>query len=205
MSKRVLDLVGATLGLLVLWPLFAIVAALIKLDDGGPVLFVQSRVGRGGRPFAMLKFRTMTVDAGQRGGSLTIGADPRITRLGRLLRASKLDELPQLVNVLTGDMSLVGPRPELAKYVALYDADQRRVLELRPGITDPASIAYRHESMLLDRAPDPEAFYIASILPDKIRINLDYAARASVLRDLGVIASTITALFRGSARVLRAQ
>jgi lipopolysaccharide/colanic/teichoic acid biosynthesis glycosyltransferase len=170
------------------------VAALIKLDDGGPVYFVQTRIGRWGRPFQMLKFRTMRVDPAQRGGLLTIGKDPRITRVGRFLRASKLDELPQLVNVLVGEMSLVGPRPELPKYVALYDASQRRVLDLRPGITDPASIAYRHESTLLGGASDPEALYIQSILPDKIRINLEYASRATILSDLAVITRTIIVL-----------
>jgi lipopolysaccharide/colanic/teichoic acid biosynthesis glycosyltransferase len=205
MSKRALDLVGATIGLLVLWPVFAVVAALIKLADGGPAFFVQTRIGRGGRPFGMLKFRTMTVDAEQRGGPLTIGDDPRITRFGRRLRASKLDELPQLVNVVAGDMSLVGPRPELPRYVAFYDAGQRQVLDLRPGITDPASIAYRHESLLLSRAADPEAFYVQSILPDKIRINLEYASRATIVQDLAVIWRTIAALFQGSSRALRAR
>lgn len=195
MTKRVLDVLGAGIGLLLLCPVFAVVAVLIKLDDGGPVYFLQTRIGRGGRPFRMLKFRTMTVDAEQRGGSLTIGEDPRITRLGRILRASKLDELPQLVNVLAGQMSLVGPRPELPKYVAFYDASQRRVLDLRPGITDPASIVYRHESTLLGGSSDPEALYMHTILPDKIRINLEYAGRATIFSDLAVIVRTITVLF----------
>jgi lipopolysaccharide/colanic/teichoic acid biosynthesis glycosyltransferase len=193
-TNRAFDVVTASTGLLLLAPVLAVIAALIKLDDGGPVLFAQTRVGRFGRPFRMLKFRTMVTDAGQRGGLLTVRGDPRITRSGRVLRATKLDELPQLVNVLIGHMSLVGPRPELEKYVALYDAAQRQVLELQPGITDPASIAYRDENALLARAPDPEEFYIREVMPDKIRINLEYAERATPLTDVAIVGKTLALL-----------
>jgi lipopolysaccharide/colanic/teichoic acid biosynthesis glycosyltransferase len=167
---------------------------LIKLDDGGAVFFRQVRVGRDGRLFRVWKFRTMIANAEQRGGPLTVGEDPRTTRIGRWLRRSKLDELPQLFNVLAGEMSLVGPRPEVPRYVALYSPDQRRVLDLVPGITDPASIVYRHESDLLARAPDPERHYIAVIMPEKIRINLAYAARATWWTDLVVVLDTLRRL-----------
>ena len=139
----------------------------------------------------MLKFRTMIADAETQGLPLTVGGDSRITGLGRFLRKTKLDELPQLWNVLVGEMSLVGPRPEAQKYVDLYSEDQRKVLELRPGITDPASIKYRNENEILAAAVDPEKAYIANIMPDKVRLNLSYASRASVLSDLGIIFRTL--------------
>ena len=189
--KRLFDLCWTLPGLLVLWPAFLVIALLIKLDDGGLVFFRQVRVGRSGRAFRVWKFRTMIAHAEQLGAPLTVGEDPRTTRFGRWLRRSKLDELPQLFNVLAGEMSLVGPRPEVPRYVALYSPDQRRVLDLMPGITDPASIAYRHENDLLARAPDPERHYISVILPAKIRINLDYAARATRWTDLVVLLDTL--------------
>jgi lipopolysaccharide/colanic/teichoic acid biosynthesis glycosyltransferase len=190
-AKRLFD-VGATIaGLFVLWPVLLIVALLIKLDDGGSVFFRQERVGRAGRRFRVWKFRTMIPDAERRGGALTVGQDPRTTRVGRWLRRSKLDELPQLFNVLAGDMSLVGPRPEVPRYVARYSAEQRRVLDLVPGITDPASIAYSRESELLARAPDPERYYVTAVMPDKIRINLTYAARATRWTDVKVVLGTL--------------
>lgn len=194
--KRLFDLCWTLPGLLVLWPAFLVIALLIKLDDGGLVFFRQVRVGRSGRAFRVWKFRTMIAHAEQLGAPLTVGEDPRTTRFGRWLRRSKLDELPQLFNVLAGEMSLVGPRPEVPRYVALYSPDERRVLDLMPGITDPASIAYRHENDLLARAPDPERHYISVILPAKIRINLDYAARATRWTDLVVLLDT---LFEASA------
>jgi lipopolysaccharide/colanic/teichoic acid biosynthesis glycosyltransferase len=193
-TKRLFDLCWTLPGLLVLWPAFLVIAMLIKLDDGGAVFFRQVRVGRDGRLFRVWKFRTMIANAEQRGGPLTVGEDPRTTRIGRWLRRSKLDELPQLFNVLAGEMSLVGPRPEVPRYVALYSPDQRRVLDLVPGITDPASIVYRHESDLLARAPDPERHYIAVIMPEKIRINLAYAARATWWTDLVVVLDTLRRL-----------
>lgn len=194
--KRIFDFVTAFWGLLLLAPLFTILAAAIKLDDGGPVFFRHERVGRGGKPFGMYKFRSMRVDASKIGGPLTVGGDPRITRVGRWLRKSKLDELPQLWNVLRGEMSLVGPRPEVSKYVALYTPEQRAVLRVTPGITDPGSIRFRDEEQLLAQAPDPERAYIETIMPEKIRLNLEYAARATFWRDIGVIFATLARILR---------
>jgi len=193
-TKRLFDLCWTIPGLLVLWPAFLVIAVLIKLDDGGAVFFRQLRVGRYGREFRVWKFRTMIARAEQCGGPLTVGDDPRITRVGRWLRHSKLDELPQLFNVLAGQMSLVGPRPEVPHYVARYTPDQRRVLDLVPGITDPASIAYRDESALLAQAPDWERQYIEVIMPEKIRLNLAYAARATQWKDFLVVVVTLLSL-----------
>ena len=197
-AKRALDLLGASAGLLLLLAPAALAVALaVKLDDGGPVFFRQARIGRHGVPFRIWKFRTMVVDAGRRGGPLTVGRDPRVTRVGRVLRRTKLDELPQLLNVLAGGMSLVGPRPELPEYVRLYTPGQRRVLDLMPGMTDPASIAFRHEADLLARAADPERFYVERIMPEKIRLNLAHAARGGgVPSDLRVILATAICLLR---------
>jgi lipopolysaccharide/colanic/teichoic acid biosynthesis glycosyltransferase len=197
MAKRALDLALALLGLALLWPLLLGAALWVKLDSPGPALFRQERVGRRGRPFQILKFRTMRQEPG--GRQITVGADPRITRSGRLLRAAKLDELPQLFNVLKGEMSFVGPRPEVPRYVALYTEEERRVLELRPGITDLASIKYRHEAEVLAAATDPERAYVEQVMRDKLRINLDYAARAGPAADLRVILLTVAALFRRQA------
>ena len=164
-AKRCIDLVGAGVGLVLLSPLLAVIAAAVMVTSGRPVLFRQQRVGRGGAPFEMLKFRSMVNGADRLGGLLTVGGDARVTRLGRLLRASKLDELPQLLNVLRGDMSLVGPRPEVPEYVALYTPAQRRVLRLLPGITDPASIRYVREEEELASAADPERMYREVVMP----------------------------------------
>lgn len=191
MAKRAFDLFWSVLGLVVLSPLLLLVALLVKAEDGGPVFFRQVRVGRGGRPFRIWKFRTMVVDAEHRGRALTVGADTRITRIGRHLRSTKLDEFPQLLNVVAGEMSLVGPRPEVPRYVERYTEAQRAILGLRPGITDLASIKYRHESELLGQAEDPEAIYVNEVLPDKIRINLAYAAKAGVGSDFLVILATL--------------
>lgn len=190
-GKRALDLFGALTGLVVLWPLMLAIASLVKLDDGGPVFFRQQRVGQGGLPFRLWKFRTMVPEAPARGGLLTATGDPRVTRIGAWLRRLKLDELPQLFNVLAAEMSLVGPRPEVPKYVALYTQKQRRVLALTPGITDEASIRYCDESTLLAEASDPERLYVDQIMPDKIRINLQYAARATLWSDFSVILTTL--------------
>jgi lipopolysaccharide/colanic/teichoic acid biosynthesis glycosyltransferase len=195
-AKRVFDLVAASLGLLLLSPLFLAVAVAIRRSSPGPVFFRQVRVGRAGVPFSMFKFRTMRPDAERVGGQLTVGADPRITPIGHTLRRYKLDEFPQLINVVLGDMSLVGPRPEVPRYVALYDERQRRVLDVRPGITDPASIAYRDENALLANAADPEAIYVAEVMPAKLEINLAYLERRSLLRDIGVILQTLLAVVR---------
>lgn len=187
--KRGFDLVTATLGLLVLAPLFLGVALALKLTDRGPVFFRQTRIGRGGRPFTMWKFRSMRVQ--NAGAKITVGADARITPIGRVLHKSKLDELPQLWNVARGDMSFVGPRPEVEEYVRLYAPEQRRVLDVRPGITDPASFAFSDEAALLARHPDPHAHYIETLMPEKIRINLDYIARRTFASDLYLIVATV--------------
>lgn len=201
--KRLLDLLAATGGVVILSPLMAAVAAAVA-RDGGPVFFRQLRVGRGGQLFRMWKFRTMVVDAESRGSSLTTANDPRITPTGAWLRRYRLDELPQLFNVIAGDMSLVGPRPEVPRYVALYNDEQQRVLQLIPGITDPASIAFRDEGELLAGAVDPERFYVERVMPEKIRLNLEYAAGATVLTDLGVVLRTVLALASDVGRGSRA-
>lgn len=188
---RIFDLFVAFIGLLLLLPLLLLVAIIIKLEDGGPVFFRQVRVGKGGRPFKIWKFRTMVVNAESLGRSITVGDDQRITRSGVWLRKWKLDELPQLINVVVGEMGFVGPRPEVPRYVALYTEEQRKVLELRPGITDLASIAYRNESEILQNQPDPEAYYVHQIMLDKIKINLEYAAGANVWRNIRVIFTTL--------------
>lgn len=188
---RTFDCLVAAAGLLLLLPGLLLLALLIRIVDGAPVFYRQVRVGRGGRPFRIWKFRTMVVDSDRAGRAITVGGDPRITRTGVWLRRWKLDELPQLVNVVAGEMAFVGPRPEVPRYVDLYTESQRRVLDLRPGITDPASIAYRNESDLLAGREDPEGYYIGTILPDKIRISLEYGGRASLWRNLKVILATL--------------
>ncbi|WP_306589636.1 sugar transferase [Geothrix sp. 21YS21S-4] len=191
MAKRVFDVFWSALGLALLWPLLLVAACAVKLEDGGPIFFRQVRVGRGGKPFRIWKFRTMVVDADRQGRAITVGRDPRITRVGAWLRDTKLDELPQLLNVLVGEMSLVGPRPEVPRYVAFYSDAEQAILGLRPGITDLASIKYRSESELLAEAENPDETYVRVLLPDKIRINLAYASRASVASDFLVILATL--------------
>jgi lipopolysaccharide/colanic/teichoic acid biosynthesis glycosyltransferase len=190
-QKRLFDLFFTIPGLIVLLPLFLIIALLIKLDDGAAVFFFQERIGWRGKPFRMWKFRSMVENAEKIGTQLTVGRDNRITRTGHFLRASKIDELPQLINVLLGEMSLVGPRPEVPRYVNLYTPEQAKVLELVPGMTDLASIAYRNENDILANSLDPEREYIEKIVPDKIQINLQYAARASIWNDFLVILKTV--------------
>jgi lipopolysaccharide/colanic/teichoic acid biosynthesis glycosyltransferase len=197
MAKRVFDVVVALLALLVFALPMLLIALAIRLDSPGPVFFRQQRVGQGSQPFRIHKFRTMVADAPERGPALTVGDDPRITRMGAWLRRSKLDELPQLIDVLAGDMSLVGPRPELPQYVARYPAALRdQVLALKPGITDPASLDFADESALLARAADPEREYIEVILPRKLSAAAAYAERATLATDLGVIARTLGLLAR---------
>jgi lipopolysaccharide/colanic/teichoic acid biosynthesis glycosyltransferase len=190
-TKRLFDIAVASVGLVATAPLFAAVALAVKVSDGGAVFFRQERVGRAASRFRIWKFRTMVVDAERHGGQLTVRGDRRLTSLGRILRAVKLDELPQLLNVLAGEMSFVGPRPEVPRYVELYDAEQRRVLELIPGITDPASIRYYDESEMLAGSSDPERLYVDEVMPRKIALNLDYARNATVVSDLGIIIKTI--------------
>lgn len=193
-AKRAMDIAISTAALCVLWPVFLLIALAIVIDDPGPVFYRQVRVGRGGRPFRIFKFRTMVVDADKKGLSITVGRDSRITRVGAFLRKTKLDELAQLLNVLCGQMSFVGPRPEVPRYVELYTPYQRQVLLVRPGITDYASIAYRNENDLLAGADDPEKMYIETIMPDKIELNMKYLREISPLADLRLILKTVIAV-----------
>lgn len=191
MMKRTFDVLLATLGLVLLSPLFALGAILIKLDSPGPVMFSQTRVGRGFRVFTLWKFRTMVHSADQRGGRLTIGADARITRIGHVLRRLKLDELPQLFNVLKGDMSLVGPRPEVSHYVEMFREDYQDVLKVRPGLTDLASLKYLDEQTMLGTSQDPEKEYVENILPDKVGLAKLYVRQSSLLYDLFLVGETL--------------
>lgn len=194
-SKRIFDLLVSALGLIILSPIFALIALLIRLMSPGPVFYRARRVGQGGREFTLYKFRSMVADADRRGPGITAAGDPRVTPVGRVLRRTKLDELPQLWNVLRGDMSLVGPRPEDPRYVALYTPAQRRVLDVRPGITSLASIEYRNEEAVL-HGPDWEQRYIHEVMPAKLAIDLRYVQRATLFTDLLIILRTLLALFR---------
>lgn len=192
--KRTIDLAGALCGLLISAPLWGLIALAIRLLDGGPVFFRQERMGRDG-VFRIWKFRTMRAAAG---APITTGDDARITPIGRWLRRCKLDELPQLLNVAIGEMSLVGPRPELPRFVADYTPEQRTLLRYLPGITDPASLHYRDEAALLSAAGDPIRTYQEQILPEKLRISLAYARRATVWTDLGVLLMTVRLVLSGT-------
>ena len=197
MSKRVFDWVMSSLGLLVLAPLLLLIALAVKLDSPGPVFFRQERVGRFGQAFRIHKFRTMRHEPAGQGLQITVGADSRITRVGGFLRGSKLDELPQLIDVWVGSMSLVGPRPEVPRYVAHYPAALRdKILSVRPGITDIASIEYRDESAVLARAADPEQAYIHEVMPHKLALAASYVDQASVWTDIKLILRTIRAIVR---------
>jgi lipopolysaccharide/colanic/teichoic acid biosynthesis glycosyltransferase len=201
MAKRLFDLVAAALALVLLSPLLAVVALLVRLDSPGPVFFRQQRVGRFGALYRIHKFRTMVAGAAERGGALTVGDDPRITRAGRWLRRSRIDELPQLIDVLEGNMSLVGPRPEVPRYVAMYPpALRERVLSVRPGITDPASLEFIDEAERLARAADPEREYVEVILPRKLAIAAAYAERATLASDTVIIGRTLLRLAGWRAR-----
>ncbi len=189
--KRCFDFCVSLFGLIIVSPLLLVLAALVKLTSPGPVFYRQTRVGLGFRPFQIIKFRTMVPDADKRGAALTAGRDPRITTVGHFLRKTKLDELPQLINVLRGDMSFVGPRPEVPKYVDAYRDDYQELLSVRPGITDLASLRYRHESELLGQAADPEAMYLKQILPDKIALGKEYIQKQSLMLDLSLMVRTV--------------
>jgi lipopolysaccharide/colanic/teichoic acid biosynthesis glycosyltransferase len=195
MLKRLVDILASAIGLIVLSPLLLILALAVKVTSPGPILYRATRVGRGGATFKLLKFRSMVINADKIGPAVTGAADPRITSVGRLLRRTKLDELPQLLNVLRGEMSLVGPRPEDPKYVALYTEAQRRVLDVRPGITSPASVTYRDEEGMLT-GDHWEQYYIDTVMPAKLAIDLEYARNASVIRDIQVIWRTFKAIVR---------
>jgi len=196
MLKRSFDVLAAAIGLVLLAPVLLLIAAWIKLTSPGPVLFRQERVGRYGRTFQLHKFRTMRVDA-EHSLQITVAGDPRITRAGSVLRKYKLDELPQLYDVLTGDMSLVGPRPEVPKYVALYPAAAREVvLSVRPGITDHAAIEFAEESELLAQSADPNATYIHELIPRKLQLYESYIRTQSFMGDLKIIARTLRRIVR---------
>ena len=195
--KRLLDVVISAAALAVLSPLLLVIAAAVRLDSRGPVFYRQERVGRNGKPFRIFKYRTMVTDADRIGPEITIGRDSRITKVGAVLRSTKLDELAQLLNVLRGEMSFVGPRPEVPKYVAMYTPYQRQVLLVRPGITDYASIAYRRESELLGKAADPEKCYVEEIMPAKLELNMQYLREISPLTDLRLILRTLAAVVKG--------
>lgn len=195
-GKRAFDVIMSAIGLIILSPFFLIISIMIKLDSPGPVLFKQVRVGRYERNFKILKFRTMVTDAEKRGAQITVGRDSRITRVGHFLRKSKLDELPQLINVFIGDMSLVGPRPEVPKYTQYYTKVQKRIFELRPGITDYSSIKYRDENEILALSNDPEKTYIEEIMVDKLKLNLEYLENKSLLTDIKIIFNTILKIIK---------
>jgi lipopolysaccharide/colanic/teichoic acid biosynthesis glycosyltransferase len=182
---------SAALGIIILLPVFLLIAIAIAVDSKGGVFYIQERIGKNGKPFGLFKFRTMRVNA-DLAGKLTVGdRDPRITRVGYYLRKYKVDELPQLFNVMNGTMNLVGPRPEVQEYVEMYTPDQRRVLNVRPGITDYASLKYFNESELLAASTDPRKTYVEEIMPEKLRINLTYIERRSMAEDLKIIAKTV--------------
>lgn len=190
MLKRTFDIVASGLGLLALAPLFAVVALWIKCDSKGSVFYRQVRVGRGNRDFRLFKFRSMRPDS-DRLGLITVGGrDPRVTRSGYYIRKYKLDELPQLINVFKGDMSLVGPRPEVRKYVDMYTPEQMRVLDVRPGITSLASIRYRNENDILAASDNPDRTYVEKVMPDKLAIDLEYVPKANLWTDIRLIFAT---------------
>lgn len=188
--KRLFDLVLSICGILFLLPFFIIVSILIKLDSHGDIIFKQTRVTKDGREFKIFKFRTMRPDT-EKQGQITVGADKRITSIGKFLRKTKLDELPQLFNIVMGDMSFVGPRPEVPKYVAMYTQEQREILKVRAGITDYASIYFSNESEILGEQKEPEKFYIEKIMPYKIKLNKKYIKEAGLLTDIKIIFLTI--------------
>jgi lipopolysaccharide/colanic/teichoic acid biosynthesis glycosyltransferase len=195
MIKRGFDIFFAFASLVLLSPVLALAALLTKCDSNGPVLFKQERIGKGFRPFLIYKFRTMRQNLDKENRFITIGEDPRITRIGRVLRKAKIDELPQLINVLKGDMSFVGPRPEVRHFVELFRREYEDILTVRPGITDLASLKYRDEASLLAKAKDPEEEYVTHVLPEKISMAKDYLQHSSFLFDLSLICKTIFKLF----------
>lgn len=189
--KRIMDIAVSAVALVLLAPALVTIAIIIRLDSPGPVIFCQDRVGRNFRRFSIYKFRTMVVDASARGPAITGPADPRVTRVGRRLRRVKFDELPQLWNVLRGDMSLVGPRPELPRYVERFHNEYRDLLRVRPGLTDPSSLKYADEASLMTGAADPEDFYVTRIMPHKLALARQYLDGSSLLMDLKLIGLTM--------------
>ena len=194
-GKRALDILAAAAGLIILWPVFGLVACCIKLTSRGPVLYRQVRIGKDGRPFQILKFRSMRMQPSTEDLKITVAGDSRVTPVGKFIRRYKVDELPQLWNVIRGHMSLVGPRPEVPLYIEEYTPEQRTVLSVRPGITDPASLAYRHEEGILAGQDDPEQFYRKKILPDKLALNRAYLEEITLQNDIRIIVKTISSSF----------
>jgi len=193
--KRAFDIVVSLAALVLIFPLLLLVSIIIKMDSPGPIFFRQERMGRRFHPFFIYKFRTMIQDAPWKGRTITVGNDPRITRSGRLLRATKVDELPQLFNVLKGEMSFVGPRPEVREFVELFRDDYKEILKIRPGITDLASLKYRDEALILGQSKNPQEDYVKLVLPDKINLAKEYLNRSSFLFDLLLIFKTFRKLF----------
>lgn len=196
MFKRLFDIVFSLIGIVAVSPVMLCAAWMVKREDGGPVFYKGVRVGLNGRLFNMLKFRTMVMDADKIGGSSSPEDDPRITKIGRTLRKFKIDELPQLINVLVGEMSFVGPRPQVQWAVDLYTPEERRLLSVRPGITDNASIAFRNEADILKGSTDPDKDYLEKIAPEKIRLGLEYVDNRSMLVDVAIIIKTIKVIFK---------
>ena len=205
MAKRCFDIIVALIGLVLLTPVFLIVALAIKLDSPGPVFYIGKRIGKDGVPFGIIKFRTMVDHADRIGAALTQGQDRRVTPVGRVLRQWKLDELPQLLNVLRGEMSLVGPRPEAPCYVGHYTPEQRRVLQAKPGITGLTQVRFRHEESLLQRCRNVEEEYIREIMPHKLALDLEYVESQTLLLDLKLIARTLMCLFETDGMAEREQ
>ncbi len=197
LGKRIFDFFFSLIGLVFLSPLFILIGILIKFDSSGPIFFRQERIGLNGKKFRMYKFRTMAGDAEKKGMQITVGKDSRINRIGHYLRKFNLDELPQLINVLKGEMSIVGPRPEVPNYVELYTKEQKRVLSVKPGMTDYASLDFRKEDDLLGRTSDPEDFYIKEVLPKKLKLNLRYMEDQSFWLDMKLIFRTIGRIIAG--------
>lgn len=195
MAKRLFDLLVSTVMLVILSPLLLVLALAVKFSSKGPVFYLQERIGKNEKPFRIFKFRTMFLDADKKGLLTVGGRDPRVTPVGYFLRKYKLDELPQLFNVVLGEMSLVGPRPEVKRYVEMYSVEQRKVLEVKPGITDYASIEYSNENELLGKADDPEKMYVEEIMPAKLLLNLRYVHEKSFFVDLKIIFRTAMKIF----------
>ena len=194
-GKRALDILATAAGLIILSPVLGLVACCIKVTSRGPVLYRQVRIGKDGRPFQILKFRSMRMQSSIEDLKITVAGDSRVTPVGKFLRRYKVDELPQLWNVIRGHMSLVGPRPEVPLYIEEYTTEQRMVLSVRPGITDPASLAYRHEEEILAGQGDPEQFYRKKILPDKLALNRAYLEEITLQNDIRIIVKTISSSF----------
>lgn len=195
-TKRTFDVVACVAAVVILCPLWLCIGLLVACRSKGGALYRQTRVGRDGKEFKLLKFRTMRQDADKIGGLITVGEDARVTRIGRFLRKYKIDELPQFLNIIAGDMSIVGPRPEVPKYVALYDERQRQVLSVRPGLTDYASIEYISENELLAHSSNPDRTYIEEIMPAKLELNLKYIENQSVSEDLRLICKTLFSILK---------